>query len=386
MPVAVNTRQSERRDPLESISRLLSIGSSIYGIKSDIEQSKLRNLQEQNMQEEKATQDRLSRNVFTTGEASKLHKVPADSTDVDAVDATEMIKTRDPNTGQDVVTESPFKFIPKERLEYRKEAIVLDNMRNQADRYKNGVYMPDEVAEKFVMSDKNDRTSIPIKMRLNTDNGVVDRQIFVVPKSTFYANNPRPNPNAGIAQNRFVSDAIDKFKNQFQKETQPIVSNLNDIENDQAMIDAAAQGKVKWGAVEGLLATKVASRAQKGVMTDKDFERGSLSPNDIIGKSEQQIKTWMGAQTDRTKALRWLNNAMRKSYERDYGDTRARQANQLSEWNARFGEYGAINEAEVVPMLPRKSKGKIFKKADEKKKVDLKQSEESAMDDVLGGK
>jgi hypothetical protein len=384
MPVAVNAPQ--KRDPLQRISNLLSIGQSVMGIKSDIEQSKLRTLQEQNMQEEKATQERLSNNIYTTGEASKLHKIPADSTDVDAVDAVERIKTRDPSTGQEIIKESPFKFIPKERLEYRKESIVLDNMRNQSDRYKNGVYMPDEVADKFIIRDKSDRTAIPIKMRLNTENGVVDKQIFVVPKSTYMMENPRPNLSAGISKDRFIRDDINKFRSEFQSQVAPIVSNLNEIDNDQDTINAASQGKISWGAVEGLLATKVASRAQKGQMTDRDFERASFSSTDIIGKSKQEINKWMGSQTDRARALRWLNNAMRKSYERDYEDIRSRQANQVSEWNMRYGpDYGTIKEAEVVPMLPRKGKGKIFKKDNEQKKVDLKQSEESAMDDVLGG-
>jgi hypothetical protein len=140
MPVAVNT--PEKRDPLAKIAQLLSIGQSVMGIKSDIEQSKIRSIQL--AQAEKG--ERKSKGIFTRQEAADEFMVPADSPYYKH-STTGQIEDIDPNSGEKVLTE--FSYVPEERLKKLKISQDMDEQTQKAQlerEYTQGRISPKDIA------------------------------------------------------------------------------------------------------------------------------------------------------------------------------------------------------------------------------------------------
>lgn len=361
MPVAVNAPQ--RKDPLENLARILSIGQSAMGIKSDYEQSKLRDLQLKKMRDEDAANERRSQNIYTPDEASTLLKVPDDSTDPDAVSATEKIETVDEN-GQKQQLLKPFKFIPESRIKNKRD---YENLIEASDERK-GIFTPKRVTEMgWVLSDKSNPQAQEIQLKLYKDDKPFFKRAFVAPPSKSAV----PSTEIDFKHANALSQKALQYTNMFEKDAKPTAEALKEIEENQQLIDAAKRGEIEWGQVEGLLATKIAGRAQKGVLTDKDFERASFTPSSILGKSQYQIQQWAGDQSDKIKALEWLNNANKKAYQRQHNNVITRQKILLDGFNKRNAKFGTIPYAEVAPESAAMAKG-------------MNQSKEDAANDFLG--
>lgn len=140
MPVAVNAPQ--KRDPLAKIAQLLSIGQSVMGIKSDIEQSKIHQIQL--AQAEQA--DKRSKGIFSPTDAQNEFMVASDSPYIKD-SAVGKIENIDPNTGETSYTE--FRYVPEERL--KKLKISQDMTEQQQKAQLEREYTQGRISPKDIM-------------------------------------------------------------------------------------------------------------------------------------------------------------------------------------------------------------------------------------------
>lgn len=367
MPVAVN--MPERKDPLETISRLLGIASSVYGIKSDIEQSKVRDIQMKQAEANQARSERIGAGKFTNQEIAEgmVKILPADTSDPDALPG-ELGETDQKGNW---VTKRPIKFMTKEMLENRKNNLAIDKMVAETDMRNNAVYMPEAASKYFEFAKPDDPDAFQINIRYPTNVGIEDKPTWVTFKKT--AKGTGDNQRLQQQQRQWVQSQENQFADKFEKESLPVKQELEEIEVDQSLIDDAKSGKISWGQVEGLLATKIAGRLQKGVLTDKDFVRGSLTPTDLVGKTKYQIESWYGTQTDKARALEGLLQLNRRNAQRRYNEKLNRQKNRVEEWNLRNGDVGNIKWETVSP-----TSGQI-------NSAPAKSKNEDAADAIIGG-
>lgn len=401
----------EYRDKLETLLKVMQLAQIGYGIKTNYEQSKLneeilrqkkfendqKDEELANLRTNKIGAEELKRVLITEPGTPNAHMKWHDQ----AVRDENNMPVKDAN-GKLVTKEVPVWFFTKEQLDLRGKQIENENlpktieynqnrlqydqnklsadlmkfnsdlnqeiakkegelgkMKYEADLRKGGPMSWKDFNDNFIIAN-DDQRNVALEVPVYVEGGRI-RTFSAIPKSTAEYNKPKDkkvekeNPYFGLAQTKYVNDATNKFRSEFEKEVKPIRDEIKDSMDDQKLIDAAKAGTVKLSAAENLVATKVAGRSQRGVLTDKDFDRGSFKPTDILNRSQDDITNWLGLMnpTSRFKALEWMNKALRKSRMREYDEITSRQNNLINEWNIRHKGTYIINPNEILPRPPQ---------------------------------
>lgn len=355
----------QRRDPLARIGQILGIVNSVYGIKTDYERGKLMDLQRQQEESKALKEKRLESNIFTPNEATTLYKVDQQTTDPSAVTAYEIDDEKNFQPGMDLSKAKQFKYVPLSSLKNRSD---IEKLVDESDE-KKGIYTPDKVLEMgYVLSDRNNKYATPIRLKTKNADGSVSTKDVYIAKKDEKIDKEKDN---SWQQSQALERNYGTFKSAFKKEVDPIVKTLEQLNQNQRILDGVKRGEIEPGQAEGLVATIAATSAQPGVLTDRDFERGSFSPTSIKGMSEQQLATWLGNPTDRLKKLEWLNKANLNALNRKFKAIQNKQKKEIQDYNKRNAKFNMqIDYENVAPYSPEGS--------------DLKSASEKAADNFLG--
>lgn len=167
----ISVSQPEYRDPLTKVVHGLQIAQGIMGIKSDIEQSRLRALQESKARQDLEEQQAMDSGIFTEGLYNKQYRVPegTEGSSEAWVDKPQRDEEGnllyDVKTGKPITEREKFSYVPMNSAQIQslinKQAMADMEMKRQQSVMR-GEVTPDMILQgKVSLAPKGDKNAFP---------------------------------------------------------------------------------------------------------------------------------------------------------------------------------------------------------------------------------
>jgi hypothetical protein len=386
--MAMGVAMPQQKDPLDKVLQALQLVQAGFGIKTAYDQVKLNKMK---MDSIEADEEARKTGVLSDEQMGKLNMVPA------GTEGAQVVLYGHPKldeAGQPVIGDNgkiarevkPTWVMTPDQMQGRNQNFQLAQAMGKAyehDLEKNGVILPSKMNDWVIFSKPTQGAE---KKMVELPGGGF-KEVYAKPRTqaAYDAGQQKQASQLDAREFKIWSDRINKDRSDYEKAVSPIAQDIATQSKLRGTIELAKSGgPLEPGMIEGLIATTVAGAAQKGVMTDKDFQRGSLVPQSLWGQGEQAVQKWFNdaEPTTRLQALEQMLQYQERSSKNQYDQVLTQLKARHEMDNRTFPDKMKIDWKMVAPMEPFSNQPYV-QTLDQSKGTNRVDPRENAADNLL---